>query len=181
MKFDGKQIKVKQDANLVRAPKTQNKNLVPIIVVVILALVLIGVSVYIFFFSGLFKKQISISFDKPVAWGDTVYALYYKDTNDLKQRNESVLKDEKKKDDYKMTSNSVGEYSIKIDDKYKDGYVIFFDNKNNAYPEDALLKIATGQLGGEKIVNGKKYAPPKAEEQTSQTSQTSKATSETSK
>ena len=87
-----------------------------------------------------------------------------------------MLKDEKKKDDYKMTADNLKvTYTIKVDDKYKDGYVIFFDDKNNAYPEDALVKIASGQLGGEKIVNGKKYAPPSSNESSSKASVASTA------
>ena len=170
MKFDGKQIKVNTSANVVRTPKTHNKNLVPIIIVVILALALIGTAVYLFFFSGLFKKQVTISFDKPSSWSDTVYAFYYKDTEELKTLSDDTLKDTKKLEDFKMTANGDTTYTIRIDGKYADGYVIFFDDKNNAYPEDAILKIAMGQLGGEKIVSGTMYSKPITTSQASQPS-----------
>ena len=177
MKFDGKQIKV-SNVNVVTAPRTQNKNLVPIIVVVILALVLVGISVYIFFFSGLFKKPMSITFNKPIEWSETVYAIYYKDQDEVRTLNDNVLKNKTKKEEYKMTGDAAtGVYSIKIDEKYKDGYVVFIDSKNNAYPEDAISKIEKGQIVGEKIVNGKTYGVSETSKTSSQTSKTSSAAS----
>ena len=152
MKFDGKQIHV-SNVNVVKAPKQVNKNLVPIIVVVLLVLALIGIAVYIFAFSGLFTKKINVSFDKPTAWqGDIVYAIPYETIDDYKAADDLLSS-------HRMTKDSASVYTIEIDGKFKNGSIIFKDNKGNVYPADALEQYEKGTLKGLAIVNGKTYDP----------------------
>ena len=172
MKFDGKHIRV-NNVDVVKAPKQGNKNIVPIVLVVILVAALIGIAVYIFAFSGLFKKQINVSFDKPTAWGETVYAIPYTDMKELKEFNDKMNADPKVKDSYKMTKDTGSIYTFKVDSKYKDGYIIFMDDKGNFYPADSLTGLISGSVSGAKIENNKTYK----EEDTSKASVASTAES----
>ena len=168
MKFDGKQIHV-SNVNVVKAPRQANKNLVPIIIVVLLVLALIGIAVYIFAFSGLFTKKISVSFEKPSTWqGTEIYAIPYKTVDDYKAA-------DAKKSEYKMTKDTGDIYTIDIDGKFKDGYIIFKDNKDNVYPADALEKYTKdGTLKGAPLQEDKRY---KQETTSKASSESSKTTS----
>ena len=101
MKFDGKQLRG-QNVDRVSASKHKNKTVAPIIIVVVLILALVGIAVYIFFFSGLFKKDFTISL-KADGWGDEVYAIYYNDEDEYKN-----IDTEKDRSKYKMDKNSDG-------------------------------------------------------------------------
>ncbi len=156
MKFDGKHINV-NNVDVVKAPKQGNKTIVPIVLVVVLVAALIGIAVYIFAFSGIFNKQLTVSFDKPAAWEENVYAIAYTDMNEFKEITQKMNSDPTLKDKYKMTKGTDGIYSIKLDSKYKDGYVIFTDEKANYYPEDVVQGLISGKVNGAKIENNKVY------------------------
>ncbi len=127
MKFDGKQLRA-QNVDVVKAPREKNKTLAPIIIVVILVLALVGIAVYIFFFSDIFKeKDFSIKL-KADSWGDEVYAVYFNDPKDIVNANISTSEAREK---YKMTKESDGTYSIKLDNSYDGGYVIFINAEGN--------------------------------------------------
>lgn len=155
MKFDGKQIHV-SNVNVVKAPKEGNKNLVPIIFVIILVIALIGIAVYIFAFSGLFKKQISVTFDKPTTWSDNIYAFPYANAEEYK----TTRADSAKVTACKMEKNSNGTFTLKLDPEYKGKYVIFIDlnDEKNVYPENALAQYeSAGTINGVLIEDGKTY------------------------
>ena len=155
MKFDGKQIRV-SNVNVVKAPKEGNKNLVPIIFVIILVIALIGIAVYIFAFSGLFKKQISVTFDKPTTWSDNIYAFPYANAEEYK----TTRADSAKVTACKMEKNSSGTFTLKLDPEYKGKYVIFIDlnDEKNVYPENALAQYeSAGTINGVLIEDGKTY------------------------
>ena len=155
MKFDGKQIRV-SNVNVVKAPKEGNKNLVPIIFVIILVIALIGIAVYIFAFSGLFKKQISVTFDKPTTWSDNIYAFPYANAEEYK----TTRADSAKVTACKMEKNSNGTFTLKLDPEYKGKYVIFVDlnDEKNVYPENALAQYeSAGTINGVLIEDGKTY------------------------
>ena len=155
MKFDGKQIHV-SNVNVVKAPKEGNKNLVPIIFVIILVIALIGIAVYIFAFSGLFKKQISVTFDKPTTWSDNIYAFPYANAEEYK----TTRADSAKVTACKMEKNSNGTFTLKLDPEYKGKYVIFVDlnDEKNVYPENALAQYeSAGTINGVLIEDGKTY------------------------
>ena len=155
MKFDGKQIHV-SNVNVVKAPKEGNKNLVPIIFVIILVIALIGIAVYIFAFSGLFKKQITVTFDKPTTWSDNIYAFPYANAEEYK----TTRADSAKVTACKMEKNSNGTFTLKLDPEYKSKYVIFVDlnDEKNVYPENALAQYeSAGTINGVLIEDGKTY------------------------
>ena len=155
MKFDGKQIRV-SNVNVVKAPKEGNKNLVPIIFVIILVIALIGIAVYIFAFSGLFKKQITVTFDKPTTWSDNIYAFPYANAEEYK----TTRADSAKVTACKMEKNSNGTFTLKLDPEYKGKYVIFIDlnDEKNVYPENALAQYeCAGTINGVLIEDGKTY------------------------
>ena len=156
MKFDGKHIRV-NNVDVVKAPKQSNKNIVPIVLVVILVAALIGIAVYIFAFSGIFNKQLNVSFDKPTAWDDVVYAIPYTDKSEFKETWNKMSSDSKLKESYKMTRNTGDVYTFKVDSKYKDGYIIFTDDKGNFYPAGTLEDLISGSVSGAKIENNKTY------------------------
>ena len=154
MKFDGKQIRV-SNVNVVKAPKSGNKNIVPIVFVIILVIALIGIAVYIFAFSGLFKKPLPISFEKPDGWSERVCAIPYNSPDEFKS-----VYEQKDKSNYRMEKDAQGVYTFNVDSKYENGKIVFVDANDlkKTYPADAAKNLTTtGEVVGEDIVKDKVY------------------------
>lgn len=130
MKFDGKQMRA-ATVDVVKAPKTANKAVGPIIIVVILVIALLGVVAYIFMSGVLNPKTLDISFTKPDGWKDDVYVY--------------VVDGENKNAAYpgeKMQKGTGNTYTYKVSENLKNGKLVFNDGANShRYPledKDAL-------------------------------------------
>ena len=132
MKFDGKQLRG-ANVDTVTAPKTSSKMAGPVIIVVILILAILGVVAYIFMSGILNPKTAEITFTKPEAWTNEVYAY--------------VFDGDKKNADYpgqKMTNVSGNTYTYTVSEELKNGKVVFNDGeKTHRYPatDDEAPKV----------------------------------------